>query len=69
MASKTVKLSDKGSYREVELETLPRTVRSAVTDMVKSAPTADVVIDQMGVLYRIHLSEPANSYLDVLSVA
>ncbi|WP_029010974.1 hypothetical protein [Azospirillum halopraeferens] len=69
MASKTVKLSDRGSYREVDLDSLPRSVRSAVSDMVKGTPTADVMIDQMGVLYRIHLSEPANTYLDVLSVA
>ncbi|MBP2316435.1 hypothetical protein [Azospirillum soli] len=69
MGQTTVKLSDKGSYRDVELDALPRNVRAAVADMAAKNPVANVIVDQTGMLYRIHLSEPANIYLDVLAVA
>lgn len=69
MAHTTIKLSDKGSYREVDLDSLPRNVRAAVTDMAAKNPVANVIVDQTGMLYRIHLTEPANVYLDVLAVA
>ncbi|MCW2244228.1 hypothetical protein [Azospirillum canadense] len=69
MGQKTIKLSDKTGYREIELESLPRNVRAAVADMADKNPVANILVDQMGMLYRIHLSEPANIYLDVLAVA
>ena len=69
MAKVIVLLSDKGSYREVEIETLPRNVRAAITDMTTKTPQVSVTVDQLGALYRIHLSEPANVCLDVLAVA
>lgn len=69
MGQTTVKLSDKGSYRDVELDVLPRNVRAAVADMAAKNPVANIIVDQTGMLYRIHLSEPANIYLDVLAVA
>ncbi len=69
MGQKTIKLSDKTGYREIELESLPRNVRAAVADMADKNPVANIIVDQMGMLYRIHLSEPANVYLDVLAVA
>lgn len=69
MAQQTVKLSDKGGYREVNVEDLPRNVRAAVTDLAAKNPVANILVDQSGVLYRIHLTEPANIYLDVLAVA
>ena len=69
MGQTTVKLSDKGSYRDVELDALPRNVRAAVADMAAKNPVASIIVDQTGMLYRIHLSEPANVYLDVLAVA
>ncbi len=69
MGQKTVKLSDKGGYRDIDLDSLPRNVRAAVADLSARNPVANIIVDQAGVLYRIHLSEPANVYLDVLSVA
>ncbi|AWK85080.1 hypothetical protein [Azospirillum thermophilum] len=69
MAQQTVKLSDKGGYRDVNVEDLPRNVRAAVTDLAAKNPVANILVDQSGVLYRIHLTEPANIYLDVLAVA
>lgn len=69
MASATVLLLDKGTYREVAVETLPLTVRAAVADITARHPAADVRVDQLGVLYRIHMSEPANRFVDVLAVA
>ncbi|WP_247895799.1 hypothetical protein [Azospirillum brasilense] len=69
MGQKTIKLSDKNGYRDVELDSLPRNVRAAVTDMAAKNPVASIIVDQTGMLYRIHLTEPANVYLDVLSVA
>lgn len=69
MGQKTIKLSDKTGYRDVELDNLPRNVRAAVADMADRNPVANIIVDQMGMLYRIHLSEPANVYLDVLAVA
>lgn len=69
MGQKTIKLSDKSGYREIDLESLPRNVRAAVSDMADKNPVANILVDQMGMLYRIHLSEPANVYLDVLAVA
>ncbi|MBP2295552.1 hypothetical protein [Azospirillum rugosum] len=69
MGQKTIKLSDKTGYREIELDSLPRNVRAAVADMADKNPVANIIVDQMGMLYRIHLSEPANVYLDVLAVA
>jgi len=69
MGQKTIKFSDKNGYRDVELDSLPRNVRAAVTDMAAKNPVASIIVDQTGMLYRIHLTEPANIYLDVLSVA
>ena len=69
MGNKTIKLSDKGSYRNVALEDLPRNVRAAVTDLSSKNPVSDILVDQAGMLYRIHLTAPANIYLDVLAVA
>lgn len=69
MGNKTIKLSDKGSYRDVALDDLPRNVRAAVTDLSTKNPVSDILVDQAGMLYRIHLTAPANIYLDVLSVA
>lgn len=69
MANVTVMLSHKGSYREVEIETLPRNVRAAITDLTARSPQTAVTVDQMGVLYRIRLPAPANICLDVLAVA
>ncbi|PWC36241.1 hypothetical protein [Azospirillum sp. TSO35-2] len=69
MGNKTIKLSDKGGYRDIALEQLPRNVRAAVTDLSSKNPVADILVDQAGMLYRIHLSAPANMYVDVLSVA
>ena len=69
MGQQTIKLSDKGGYREVNLEALPRNVRAAVVDMAAKNPVASIIVDQTGMLYRIHLTEPANIYLDVLAVA
>ncbi|MBP2228632.1 hypothetical protein J2847_001923 [Azospirillum agricola] len=69
MGNKTIKLSDKGSYRDIALEQLPRNVRAAVTDLSAKNPVADILVDQAGMLYRIHLTAPANIYLDVLAVA
>ncbi|AWJ87670.1 hypothetical protein [Azospirillum argentinense] len=69
MGQKIIKFSDKNGYRDVELDSLPRNVRAAVTDMAAKNPVASIIVDQMGMLYRIHLTEPANVYLDVLSVA
>ena len=69
MGQKTIKFSDKTGYRDVELDSLPRNVRAAVTDMAAKNPVASIIVDQTGMLYRIHLTEPANVYLDVLSVA
>jgi len=65
----SIKLSDKSGYREIDLDSLPRNVRAAVADMAAKNPVANIIVDQTGMLYRIHLSEPANVYLDVLSVA
>lgn len=69
MGQKIIKLSDKNGYRDVELDSLPRNVRAAVTDMAAKNPVASIIVDRTGMLYRIHLTEPANVYLDVLSVA
>lgn len=69
MGQKIIKLSDKNGYRDVELDSLPRNVRAAVTDMAAKNPVANIIVDRTGMLYRIHLTEPANVYLDVLSVA
>ncbi len=69
MGQKTIKFSDKNGYRDVELDSLPRNVRAAVTDMAAKNPVANIIVDQTGMLYRIHMTEPANVYLDVLSVA
>jgi len=69
MANVIVLLSDKGSYREVEMDTLPRNVRAAITDIHAKTPQSRVTVDQLGALYRIHLSQPANVCLDVLAVA
>ncbi|CAO3411332.1 hypothetical protein [Azospirillum largimobile] len=69
MGNKTIKLSDKGGYRDVALDQLPRNVRAAVTDLSTKNPVADIIVDQSGMLYRIHLSAPANMYVDVLAVA
>ncbi|MDQ2106005.1 hypothetical protein [Azospirillum isscasi] len=69
MGQKIIKFSDKNGYRDVELDSLPRNVRAAVTDMAAKNPVASIIVDQTGMLYRIHLTEPANVYLDVLSVA
>ncbi|WP_286192380.1 hypothetical protein [Roseomonas genomospecies 6] len=69
MGQKIIKFSDKNGYRDVELDSLPRNVRAAVTDMAAKNPVAGIIVDQTGMLYRIHLTEPANVYLDVLSVA
>ena len=69
MANVTVLLSDKGSYREVEVETLPRNVRAAITDLTAKTTQTNVTVDQLGALYRIRLPAPANICLDVLSVA
>ncbi|WP_448207412.1 hypothetical protein [Azospirillum sp. sgz302134] len=69
MGQNTIKLSDKSGYREIDLDSLPRNVRAAVSDMAAQNPVANIIVDQMGMLYRIHLSEPANVYLDVLAVA
>ena len=69
MGQKTIKFSDKTGYRDVELDSLPRNVRAAVTDMAAKNPVANIIVDQTGMLYRIHMTEPANVYLDVLSVA
>ncbi|WP_207458907.1 hypothetical protein [Azospirillum sp. SYSU D00513] len=69
MANKTVILSDKVGRREVEVDSLPRNVRAAITDLAAKNPLANILVDQAGVLYRIRLNEPANLSLDVLSVA
>ena len=69
MANVTVMLSDKGSYREVAVETLPRNVRAAITDLTAKTPQTSVTVDQLGALYRIRLPAPANVCVDVLSVA
>jgi hypothetical protein len=69
MGNKTVKLSDKGGYREIAVDDLPRNVRAAVTDLSAKNPVSDILVDQAGMLYRIHLTAPANIYLDVLAVA
>ncbi len=69
MGNKTIKLSDKGEYRAIALEQLPRNVRAAVTDLSAKNPVADILVDQAGMLYRIHLTAPANLYVDVLAVA
>jgi len=69
MGNKTIKLSDKGTYRDVALDQLPRNVRAAVTDLSSRNPVSDILVDQAGMLYRIHLTAPANIYLDVLAVA
>ena len=69
MAKVIVLLSDRGSYREVEIDTLPRNVRAAITDMTTKTPQTSVTVDQLGALYRIRLSEPANVCQDVLAVA
>lgn len=69
MGQKTIKLSDKTGCREIDLDSLPRNVRAAVADVADKNPVANILVDQMGMLYRIHLSEPANVYLDVLAVA
>lgn len=69
MANVIVLLSDKGSYREVEIGTLPRNVRAAITDLTTKTPQTSVTVDQLGALYRIRLSAPANVCLDVLAVA
>ncbi|CAO3428665.1 hypothetical protein [Azospirillum doebereinerae] len=69
MGNKTIKLSDKGTYRDVALDQLPRNVRAAVTDLSSKNPVSDILVDQAGMLYRIHLTAPANIYLDVLAVA
>jgi len=69
MANVTVLLSDKGSYREVEVDTLPRNVRAAIADLTTKTPQTSVTVDQLGALYRIRLSEPANVCVDVLAVA
>jgi hypothetical protein len=69
MANVIVLLSDKGSFREVEIETLPRNVRAAITNLTTKTPQTSVTVDQLGALYRIRLSAPANVCLDVLAVA
>ncbi|MFD1627156.1 hypothetical protein [Azospirillum griseum] len=69
MGNKTVKLSDKVGYRTVSLDDLPRNVRAAVTDLSAKNPVSDILVDQAGMLYRIHLTAPANITWDVLAVA
>lgn len=69
MAKVTVLLSHKGSYREVEVDTLPRNVRAAITDLAAKSTQTSVTVDQLGALYRIRMAAPANICLDVLAVA
>lgn len=69
MANVTVMLSDKGSYREVAVDTLPRNVRAAISDLTSRTTQTSVTVDQLGALYRIRLPAPANVCLDVLAVA
>jgi hypothetical protein len=70
MPNQTVKLSTKGSYREVALDRLPIIVRDAVTDLFNHNPVADILVDQAGMLYRLQITTPANTVcMDVLAVA
>jgi hypothetical protein len=69
MGNKTIKLSDKGEYHPIALEQLPRNVRAAVIDLSARNPVCDILVDQAGMLYRIHLTAPANLSIDVLAVA
>jgi len=65
----TVLLSDHGARREVEVENLPMNVRAAVADVRAKSPESVIEIQKSGALYRIRMPAPANSWLDVLSVA
>ncbi len=70
MPNATVLLSDKGSYRKVEVSSLPGDVRAAIVDLRASFPQSSITIDQLGVnLYRLRQPAPANTCLDVLAVA
>lgn len=69
MGQPTIMLSDKGTYREVAVDVLPRNVRAAIADLAARNPLSSITVDQAGVLYRIHVPAPANIFLDVLAVA
>lgn len=69
MPLSTVKISDKGLYRDVAVDTLPRNVRAALADLSTKNPVATIKVAQLGELYSIHLSAPANMTVEVLAVA
>lgn len=69
MPLSTVKISDKGLYRDVAVDTLPRNVQAALADLSTKNPVATIKVAQLGELYSIHLSAPANMTVEVLAVA
>ena len=65
----TVKISDKGLYRDVAVDSLPSNVRAALNDLYARNPVATFKVANLGALYSIHVSEPANMTVEVLAVA